>query len=427
MTCRWFCLGAALLWTAALSLCGQPFTLQFTAPALDRWVYFAGDLDGARPAASTWGSFDPRFDTRDGQFLLGWDTATLVPTNAGPARYLLRRARLTLTVTQADKFAYDPTHDGFETYSTNTPAYRPDDDPGRPVELFGAGFRGGYTAASFLEDSPYGQVNPFTSSNITIATRHAYAAAFDTNGALVDISNHVGQRNAGWTQPEFEVRPWAVGQTTNAAPGELVPDDARFTFEVDLADPLVAGALQRALHEGRLRLVVSSLHPAGQVGGPVGGGGQGSFPLWATKENLVYDPPHLELDGRVMRDTDTDGDGLPDDWEDFHFGDLADGATDDYDQDGAGNGEEFRAGTNPDDAASRFMITRQARAEGLLTVEFTTAPSRVYSLRASPDLETWRAVTATLTFPQAGVGRFTAADAVLPATVFLAVEAEPVP
>lgn len=411
---------------AAFSLWGQPFGLQVAAPSLDRWVYFAGDFDGARPAASTWGSFDPRFDTRDGQFLLGWDTAALVPTNAGPARYLLRRARVTLTVTQADKFQYDPTHDAFETYSTNTPAYRPDDDPGRPVELFGAGFRGGFTAATFLEDSPYGQVNPFTSSNITIATRHAYAADFDTNGALVDISNHVGQRNAEWTQPEFEVRPWAVGQTTNAAPGELVPDDARFTFDVDLADPLVAGHLQRALHEGRLRLVVTSLHPAGQVGGPVGGGGQGSFPLWATKENLLYDPPRLELDGVVVRDTDTDGDGLPDDWEGFHLAGLAEGAADDHDRDGVSNGEEYRAGTNPDDAASRFTISRHARADGVLTVEFTTAPSRSYALVQSTDLQIWSPVTAALSFPQPGVGRFVASDAGLPETVFLTVRAEPV-
>lgn len=426
MTCRQLWLGAAVLWTAAFSLCGQPFGLQVTPPTLDRWVYFAGDLDGARPAASTWGSFDPRFDTRDGQFLLGWDTASLVPTNAGPARYLPRRARVTLTVTQADRFQYDPTHDAFETYSTNTPAYRPDDDPGRPVELFGAGFRGGFTAATFLESSPYGQVNPFTSSNITIATRNAYAAAFDTNGALVDISNHVGQRNADWTQPEFEVRPWAVGQTTNVVPGTLVPDDARFTFDLDLTDPLVAGHLQQALHEGRLRLVVSSLHPAGQVGGPIGGGGQGSFPLWATKENLLYDPPRLELEGVRIREADTDADGLPDDWEDFHFGDLADSAADDHDGDGARNVAEFGAGTHPDDAASRLAITAHQRGGGGLTVEFILAPGRSYSLMQSTDLLTWQPVAAALSHPAAGVGRLTTSNAGLPATVFLAIRAGPV-
>lgn len=47
---------------------------------------------------------------------------------------------------------------------------------------------------------------------------------------------------------------------------------------------------------------------------------------------------------------DTDGDGLPDSWEEEHFGGLDQGAGDDPDEDGLTNLEELQAGTDPNDA-----------------------------------------------------------------------------
>lgn len=49
----------------------------------------------------------------------------------------------------------------------------------------------------------------------------------------------------------------------------------------------------------------------------------------------------------VAPKTDTDGDGLPDEWERFHFGSLSQNATGDPDSDGLTNLEEFNAGTDP--------------------------------------------------------------------------------
>jgi PKD repeat protein len=46
---------------------------------------------------------------------------------------------------------------------------------------------------------------------------------------------------------------------------------------------------------------------------------------------------------------DTDGDGLPDNWEDTYFGNLNEGANDDPDNDGATNIQEYEAGTDPTD------------------------------------------------------------------------------
>ncbi|NND64538.1 MAG: hypothetical protein HKM24_01120, partial [Gammaproteobacteria bacterium] len=48
-------------------------------------------------------------------------------------------------------------------------------------------------------------------------------------------------------------------------------------------------------------------------------------------------------------DNDTDNDGLPDDWEMDHFGDLDETATGDFDLDGATNLAEYNANTDPTD------------------------------------------------------------------------------
>ncbi|MBL9175754.1 MAG: hypothetical protein JNL10_19580, partial [Verrucomicrobiales bacterium] len=380
-------------------------------PTLDRWVYFLGDFAGDRPVAPTFASFDPRFDTRDGQFLMGWDTAGTPSTGAGPANYLLLKARVTLTIAVDKAFVYDPTFDAFQTYLTNEPAALPDTDPGRPIELYGAGFRNGFTADTFKEASPYGPVNPFTSDSITIATRNAFAAMHGTQGTLIDIANNVGQRNASWTNAPFEVRPWAVGVTADAAPGDVVPVNARFTFDVDLTDPLVAGYFQSALDQGVLRLFVSSLSPATQITpGGTGGGGFGAYPQWVTKENALFDPPdspQLEIEGTVVGPADTDGDGLPDDWELFYFHNLDSGADGDADTDGASNLAEWKAHTNPVLASSLFQIVDAGfDPDGNARLRFSIAPSTRYRVEASDDLKVWHPVHGDLAYPQPGLAEF---------------------
>ena len=363
---------------------------------------------GTRPVAPTFASFDPRFDTRDAEYLLGWDTATVVPTGASPARYVLRRARLLLPVAADRTFLYDPTYDPIRTYfPTNDPARLPDADAGRPVEVFGVGFRGGFTSATYLESSPFGPVGAFTSNTISIGTRNAFAAQFDTNGVLVDVANHVGQLNLNWTNAPFEAAAWAIGTTTNAAPGEFVPIDSVFTFDLDLSDPLVHGYLARSLSEGRLRLMVSSLSPAQQITpGGTGLGGLGSYPQWSTRENLIFPAelpqgPSIELEGSYIGTADTDADGLPDDWERLHFGDLAATAAGDPDADGASNAVEFQAGTEPRSAASALRVGVSGSGTPPV-LEFTVAPGRSYRIERSPDLATWTVAPGRLTYPAKG-------------------------
>jgi hypothetical protein len=404
-------------WLMLGALAGE-FNLNIARPTLDRWMYPFNFEPGIRSAASTYGSFDPRFDTRDAQFLLGWDTADVLPTNAPPHQYLIRRLRVALTTTAKveNSFLYDPTYDSYLTYATNQPGYVPDTDAGRPVELYGVGFRGGFTAETFLENSSYGPLNPITSDDISIGTRNAYAAQFDANGALIDIANHVGQANANWTNAPFEAHPWSVGQTTNAAPGELVPIDSVITFDVDFTDPLTVGYLQRALSEGRLRLMVSSLSPARQVTpGGTGGGGSGAYPQLATKENALYDAPRLELEGVLVGDTDSDHDGLPDDWEQFYFANLDALAVADGDGDAASNAAEFATGTDPTRSASVFRLLGFGFDDsGLATLRFTVAPSRQYRVEAAGSFSSWQPVDGQLTYPAPGVAEFREAPSPLP-------------
>lgn len=316
-------------WDQFVPLFTQPFSVNDTSPAIERWMYANNAAPCDRTASSTFATFDAASgtDTRLAQHLIGWDTGGLIPTNQAPWHYLLRRCRLTLTINRGNLFAYDPTQDDYRTYfETNHPAYLPDADAGRPIELFGVGFRNGFDAASFDQCALFGPNGP--------GQRNAYAAGWSTNGALVDVSNNVGKTNDAF--PRFEVAPFAIGQTTNAAPGEFVPAGAKITFDLNLDDPFVLAYVQNALNTGRLRLMVSSLHMSGgQFGSP-------SYPDFVTHFNeAVLDPTRLELDGVVASNADVDGDGLPDDWEIVYLNSLAYGAASDPDGDGASNLAEY--------------------------------------------------------------------------------------
>jgi len=358
-----------------------PFSVNDTAPAIERWMYANNAAPCDRPAGSVFGTLnaDSGVDARHAQHLIGWDTASLVPTNRGATRYLVQRCRVTLTINRGNIFAYDPTQDDFRTYfETNHPSYLPDADTGRPVELFGAGYRYGYDAASFDQCAPFGTNAP--------AQRSAYAAGFSTNGVLVDVSNNVGKTNEAF--PRFEVTPFAVGQTTNAAPGQLVPAGAKITFELNLNDPFVLAYVQDGLNSGRLRFMVSSLHTtAGQFGAP-------SYPDFATHFNeAVVDPTRLEIEGLVVGTGDVDADGLPDDWELSSLQTLTHNASADPDGDRASNLAEFRAGTDPRSAASALRITSVNHSPGATSLIFPHTANRRYALQSTENFVAWQSVT----------------------------------
>jgi Bacterial TSP3 repeat len=374
----------AIGWCAVQLLRAQPFMTNDVNPAIERWMYANNTDPCERVAGSTFAILgdDSGVDTRLGQHLIGWDTAALIPTNHSPSHYLIRQCQLTLTINRGNLFVYDPTEDDYRTFfPTNDPAYQPDIDAGSPMELFGVGYRNGYETNGFSPCDPFGSNAP--------GLRNAYASCWSTNGTLVDVSNNVGKTNVLFLP--FQESPFAIGQTTNVPPGQFVPAGAKITFDLNLADPFVVTYLQRSLNSGQIRFMLSSLHLSG------GQFSQPNYPDYVTHFNdAVVNPTSMTLDASVVRDLDTDHDGLPDDWEMFYFGNLDQGANDDPDGDGVSNLDEYLAGTDPTQAKSAFHLA-MANAT---TLHWPNLPSRRFVVKFSNDLKNWQTVTnAAIIYP----------------------------
>ena len=233
-------------------------------------MYPSNSTPGTRPTASTF-SFLPftGVDDRFGQFVIKFDTVAMgIPAGLGPENYEVHRLVFTAVYASADSLQYDPTEDPLASLGS-APSIA-DPDAGRPLELHGTGFRGGFTAATFQETSPFG-------------SRNAFASSFDEAGVARDVTNSV---TLG-----YESQPWSIGQITvpmdlNAntrvyqplAPGQVIPVYARVTFEINLAVPGVSNYVRQGLHQGFLWFTLSSFHP---VTGP----GSSGFPAYFTRDH----------------------------------------------------------------------------------------------------------------------------------------------
>jgi len=279
-------------------------------PDLDRWNYPFNSTPGTDDEVPSFGALGVEFfDDRESQVLVGFDTGGLVQTGLGLAAYDVQSATLTLTVADG-VFPYDPTPDPFETRLPETdPDFQPDADAGRPVELFGAAFRNGFTAETFEENSPFAPEGnpPFT--------RNAFATDFESNEPRA-VCNNVRER--------FPVTPFAVGTNPAVTPGDAFPINADMMFDLDLANPNVERFLQEALQMGRIRLMVASLHPATQPPGTstqsTSGQTEGTsitYPIFFARESKFSGPPfnfaaRLDMVVEIGDPADLNGDGAVD-------------------------------------------------------------------------------------------------------------------
>lgn len=283
------CTSAALIVVAggARVASAQVINANFPVPTMDRWMYPFGSTPGTEASARTFASpaDDDRFDDADGQFIVGYSTGSQIPTGRGVSGYVIEQATLRVWASNSsDQFTYDSTLDPVSSYFlAGSAGATADPDPGRPIMLFGTGYRDGFTALTFAENTPFSGL-PFP---VEERIRRAYAATYSASGVATDVSNFV--------KDNFAPVPWAVATTTAAGPGGVVPLDAEFVMAVNVADPGVQQALRRGVDAGRVNLTVVSLFPA--TGGP--GGGSGVYPRWYTKENILAQPPFGQFTARL--------------------------------------------------------------------------------------------------------------------------------
>ncbi len=265
-------------------LAAEPVEIQ--EPIVDRWMYPFNSTPGSRGAVPIFGTTGSEmFDDRDAQFVIVFDTSTSVPTGLPPKRYQLHRLELRLVHSTADTFLYDPTADPYDSFSDEPAGLDP--DPGRPIELYGLGFRNGFSIDSFQEDVPFGPPGPPAANQ-----RSAFAIDLAGDGAPADVSNNFSAL--------VSAQPWAIGITDQVDPGTSVPSDTTFSFVLDLSRSELVGHFQNALATGRLGLVVTSMHPASQGGAP-------AYPVFYTKENIAHSPAEgLFFAPRLILDVETE-------------------------------------------------------------------------------------------------------------------------
>jgi type VI secretion system secreted protein Hcp len=115
--------------------------------------------------------------------------------------------------------------------------------------------------------------------------------------------------------------------------------------------------------------------------------------------------------------SDSDNDGLPDDFERLYSLDLnTPDADEDPDEDGMTNIEEFRAGTSPKSPDSIFRVSGERSASGDASLSWQPAPGKTYRLMGttSPDqpfefirfLTEEEAAAGQISFPPAGTFQF---------------------
>ncbi len=96
----------------------------------------------------------------------------------------------------------------------------------------------------------------------------------------------------------------------------------------------------------------------------------------------------LNVDAILFRGyADTDGDGLPDDWELWRLGTLAYGANDDPDHDGLSNYGEFVADTDPLNSKSTLPFSSVAASGGAVFANMQLAGSRDTFVQQSADMK----------------------------------------
>lgn len=303
-------------------------TFDFNVPSDDRWHYPFNPVPGTRSVGSCFGSvgfLEFQLNNRDGIVVLAWDTSTAITPGLGPENYPVASVRVTTTNLPNAEWPVDTTADDWFTYDLSgdqiinadgiprgepgdTDGESDDPDPGRPIELFGAGFGPVFTLATWTEFSFY--VGGDADFN---TPRDPFPFVFrDGTGELLHVEDSVfGFHNEGLTPPfcgppdtacPFTPTPWAAGVPINYTPGaQPTAFDVTFDIDLSLSDGRVREYFQQQLDAGRVVLVLTSLRETTIMAGQEG------FPSFFMKEST--DPQAIPARLRIVLAPCAVGDG----------------------------------------------------------------------------------------------------------------------
>lgn len=299
------------IYVSILSLClattaSRADQFQFDVPSDDRWQYPFNATPGFRPIGTCFGAAGlDAFNDRDGSVIIAWDTSSLIAPGEGAENYSIDEITITLTNRANAAWPVDLTPDEWFSFDLNqdsvinadgiprgqpgdTDGESSDSDPGRVVELFGAGFGPVFTAASWVETSIF--VGSDSSGNFP---RDPFPLVYrDVIGDPLHAEDGIkGLHNMGLTPalcgpPDdncpFTATAWAIGSPVNYTPGsQTTPFDVVFQVDPNQAGGRVREYFQEGLNAGRVIIIVSSLGDAVLMGG------QDGFPAFFMKESTV--------------------------------------------------------------------------------------------------------------------------------------------
>jgi hypothetical protein len=323
---------------AALSVVAptaRAVTANWATSGLDMWFYTNAVSPSSRALAPTFlggvsinpqtQQFNPLTVTdpaRLGMALLAFDTSTQITPKLPAGQYQINSVTFKATWTydsDPNKLLYRDTPVSqsemlAEVAGNNVTRQK-------PMELYGAGLRQGYTGYQFGNTTGSGPLlsestGPYSASDGGYVAYPTVGSATQT-GSYVDVSNSV---TGGYSATEptnntapFTPTPWAIGKT-NLSPGDQVPDKTTFTFTLDLNQPGVRQYIQQSLFNGGIGFFLSSLDSTGEFGS---GGG---YPRWYMKESAGFpyfvppaSLPQLTIDYSILPagvPGDYNGDGV---------------------------------------------------------------------------------------------------------------------
>lgn len=220
--------------------------------SFDRWNYPFNASPGSRLTGSTFGAIgNAAFDDYDAQIILGFATSS----SGIPGNVRVQSLSVTLTTSTDGAFVYDSTFDPISSYLDPTS----DLDAGRPVELYGVGFRNGFVFPAFGPTVPgpiaFEEGEAFVFGNpASERVRNAFMSDFGDSSR--DVSNRVVDN--------IELTPWAVGSIDGLSPGAVVPMNSEMRFDIDLDNPAVREYVHEGLATGGLFFTIASLHTSTQ-------------------------------------------------------------------------------------------------------------------------------------------------------------------